>query len=97
MSDIPEVGCTEYTYTLAQLEQLKKLIELCRGDLSSALCALFRGFDKIPPAQEVLELWLRKAEHIKDNPNYIEELIKEVDNGSWQLTPTEHLNPVDTV
>lgn len=78
-----EAGSTEYSYTIDQLKHLRRCVEHNPDSLAIALAIFFKDFDYIPDDSEILDLWLRHAEGIKDNSNYIDELIARTSESAY--------------
>ncbi len=63
-----ECGYSEFTYTRAQLEALKRCLD-CNDSLYSGLSTFIgSGYG----GNDEALLWLRFAEKIKDDPNFID-------------------------
>ncbi len=64
-------GIREYTYTRKQLDFLALCVQNS-DDLSSALDSFLSGWPQEVSVREVLDVWLRFAEKIKNDPNFVD-------------------------
>lgn len=72
------IGSVEYAYTKEQLSSLKKHVD-SQKELNVALRFFFSEEGLEPDYLEVLEHWLRIAEEMKRNSNWIEDHQKFTD------------------